>query len=248
MRRAGFATSWLLSCLLSFCLLDPYLPSAAEQMPAADDKALIQQQPAGDVGSRLNLRRQGESSTLEVVPRPQDVPPPPAGSTDDASRSYRPSDDLATSETRERPAPDDGHRAHLGVELEYTTQCLLGGEINGFEVVNVWPNSPAERAGVQARKPSTPLGDLETIGSLLTLPLALFTAPRLRRSGAVGMAGDIIVAVNDRRVRTERELRYELDRLRAGDTVYLTVIRAITGGGHQTLRIALRTDESIASP
>ena len=248
MRCVGLAVRWLLSCFLFAFLLQPHPASAADQNPAVDDKALVEQQPAADAEHRLNLQPHPDSSTLEVVPQPQGVAPPPASSTDDATRTYRPSDDLAIDNATTQRSGNDEHRAHLGVELEYTTQCLLGGEIHGFEVVNVWPNSPAERAGIQARKPSTPLGDLETIGSLIAFPVALFTVPRLRRSGALGVAGDIIVAVNDRRVRTERELRRELDSLRAGDTVYLTVIRAIVGGGHQTLRIALRAEETIASP
>jgi S1-C subfamily serine protease len=121
-------------------------------------------------------------------------------------------------------------------------------EMHGFEVVTIAPKSPAARAGLQARKPSTPLGELKAFGSLLAFPVALFTVPRLRRSGALGMPGDLIVAVDDRRVRTEDELTRALDPLRAGDVVYLTVIRPVVGGGHQTLRIALHIDETLDPP
>jgi hypothetical protein len=244
MRGVGLAESWLLSCFLLSLLCNPGFSSAADWNSNVVDRALVEQKPPDDSGHRLNQQPNPDSSTLEVAPQPHDVAPsPPVPSSDDASRSYRPSADTAINERVEPNRPDEKQPAHLGVQVEYTSQCLLGGEINGFEVVTVWPNSPAERAGLQARKPTTRVGELETIGSLLAFPIALFTVPRLRRSGALGMPGDLIVAVNDRRVRTERELKRELDALRAGDTVYLTVIRAITGGGHQTLRIALRTDE-----
>ena len=51
---------------------------------------------------------------------------------------------------------DSHHRPYLGIDLEYTTQCYLGMEEQGFEVVNVYPNSPAARAGLVARTGSTP--------------------------------------------------------------------------------------------
>ena len=113
-------------------------------------------------------------------------------------------------------------------------------EEHGFEVVNVYPNSPAARAGLHARTRSTPLGDFES--------LAIFTIPMLRRSGALGMDGDLIVAVDDRRVRTEREIAAALDRLRPGDTTYITVIRPVVGGGHRTMRVALHIDREIEVP
>jgi len=241
MRCVGLAVRWLLSCLL-LCFCYPYSSSAADQNSTVVDRAMVEQQPPDDSSHRLNRQPNPDSSTLEVAPQPHDSAPSPAASPDDAQRSYRPSDDRAINENAEPNQSSEKPPGHLGVQVEYTSQCLLGGEINGFEVVTVWPNSPADRAGLQARKPTTRVGELETIGSLLAFPIALFTVPRLRRSGALGMPGDLIVAVNDRRVRTERELKREFDSLRAGDTVYLTIIRAVTGGGHQTLRIALRPD------
>jgi S1-C subfamily serine protease len=59
------------------------------------------------------------------------------------------------------------------------------------------------------------------------------------------MPGDLIVAVDDRRVRTEEEFMRAIDPLRAGDTVYVTVIRPLVGGSHQTLRIAMHIDETL---
>jgi C-terminal processing protease CtpA/Prc len=242
MRRVGLGVRWLLSCFLVSFLCYPYPSRAADQNSTIVDPALVEQKPPDDSGHRLNQQPNTDSSTLEVAPQPHDVAPSPAASPDDASQGYRPSDDLTIKQGAEPNQSSEKQSAHLGVQVEFTSQCLLGGEINGFEVVTVWPNSPAERAGLQARKPTTRVGELETIGSLLAFPIALFTVPRLRRSGALGMPGDLIVAVNDRRVRTERELKRAFDSLRAGDTVYLTVIRAVTGGGHQTLRIALRPE------
>ena len=139
--------------------------------------------------------------------------------------------------------PDDHHhRPYLGIDLEYTTQCYLGMEEHGFEVVNVYPNSPAARAGLVARTESTPAGDLKALGSILLLPIAPITFPLLRKSGALGTGGDLIIAVDDVRVRTPEEIRYALGHLKPGDTAYITVIRPLVGGYHRTMRIALHID------
>jgi hypothetical protein len=39
-----------------------------------------------------------------------------------------------------------------------------------------------------------------------------------------------------------------LDRLRPGDTTYITVIRPVVGGGHRTMRVALHIDREIEAP
>jgi hypothetical protein len=68
------------------------------------------------------------------------------------------------------------------------------------------------------------------------------TFPLLRNSGALGTDGDLIVAVDDVRVRTPDEIRYALGHLKPGDTAYITVIRPLPGGYHRTMRIALHID------
>jgi S1-C subfamily serine protease len=62
------------------------------------------------------------------------------------------------------------------------------------------------------------------------------------------MDGDLIIAVDDRRVRTEHDVEAALDRLRPGDTTYITVIRPVVGGGHRTMRVALHIDQTIKAP
>lgn len=198
----------------------------------------------GEETRRLPAGQPTGSTTLEIAPQPS--LPPPAPKIGDLSRQPAPrdADDIATLNKNWHPQDpgdrDDGHVPYLGVELESTTECYFGMEEHGFEVVSVYPNSPAARAGLQARTRSTPLGDFES--------LAIFTIPMLRRSGALGMDGDLIVAVDDRRVRTEREIAAALDRLRPGDTTYITVIRPVVGGGHRTMRVALHIDREIEAP
>ena len=115
-------------------------------------------------------------------------------------------------------------------------------EEHGFEVVSVYPNSPAARAGLIGRTGSTPAGEWKALGSLLLGPVALVTFPMLRKSGALGTDGDLIVAVDDVRVRTREEMLHALGHLKPGDITYITVIRPLPGGYHRTMRIALHID------
>ena len=190
--------------------------------------------------SRVSRRRwKSRLNRRPKFPRPTAARPP----TERAFRQSR-EDEIARLNRNFHPHdPDDGHhRPYLGIDLEYTTQCYRGMEEHGLEVVNVYPNSPAARAGLVARTGSTPAGDLSALGSVLLGPVALITFPMLRKSGALGTAGDLIVAVDDMRVRNESELLTALGHVKAGDTTYITVIRPLHGGYHRTMRIAVHID------
>src|SRR5215467_382963 len=232
-----------LGCLLPFLLLAP-AAGADDSVPSSP--AAFAQQPADSNSPLLKPQPHADAPTLELAPQPAAAPSSPNSSAETAARKFQQSDDVADLNRESKGNKvDDGRRPYLGFELEYTTQCLFGMEMHGFEVLNVAPNSPAAHAGLQARKPATALGNLAALGSVLAFPVGLFTVPRLRRSGALGMPGDLIVAVDDRRVRTEEEFMRAIAPLRAGDTVYVTVIRPIVGGSHQTLRIAMHIDETL---
>ena len=232
-----------LGCLLPFFLLAP-ATGAQDSIPSGG--ATFAPQPADSSDLLLKSQPHADAPTLELAPQPSVAPSSPNSSSETAARKFQQSDDVAAlNREYKKTPPDDGRRPYLGFELEYTTQCLFGMEMHGFEVLSVAPNSPAGNAGLQARKPATALGNLAALGSVLAFPVGLFTVPRLRRSGALGMPGDLIVAVDDRRVRTEEEFMRAIDPLRAGDTVYVTVIRPLVGGSHQTLRIAMHIDETL---
>ena len=52
--------------------------------------------------------------------------------------------------------------------------------------------------------------------------------------------GDLIVAVDDQRIRTKADLDDAMARLRPGDTMYLTVVRPLPGGDHKTMKIRVK--------
>ena len=253
MRSPSFLIGWPLLVVL-------VAPSAITAADSSSDRAspsivaqpndpgnlrVPQGQPADSATPRVPARQPSESTTLEVAPQPSDkVPAPDKGETAE-QRAFRQSrqDEIARLNRNFHPHDvEDSHRPYLGIELEYTTQCYLGMEEHGFEVVSVNPNSPGARAGLIGRTGSTPAGELKALGSVLLGPVALVTFPLLRASGALGTAGDLIVAVDDVRVRNVEEIRHALGHLKPGDTAYITVIRPLPGGYHRTMRIALHID------
>ncbi len=226
--------------LVAFGVSSAALASADSATPSG---SIASQATGGGENPKLPVEQPTDSATLEIAPQPSAAPEAKA---DEPAHQPAPreGEDIATLNKNWHP-PDredrnDGRVPYLGVELESTTECYLGMEEHGFEVLRVYPDSPAARAGLQARTPSTPMGDFAS--------LAIFTIPMLRRSGALGMDGDLIIAVDDRRVRTEHDVAAALDRLRPGDTTYLTVIRPVVGGGHRTMRVAVHVDREIEAP
>jgi S1-C subfamily serine protease len=195
--------------------------------------------------SSLPAKQPGDAApTLEIAPQPADHPPARTEIPD--ARAFRKSEDLASRVRNSlRDSSDRDHNPYLGISVEYSTHCYAGAEEHGFEVMDVYPGSPAARAGLHARTPSTPMGDLGALGSILFLPVSVITMPMLRKSGALGEFGDLIVAVDDQRVRSKGELVSMLHRIKPGDTTYITVIRPIPGGAHKTMRIALHIDREV---
>jgi hypothetical protein len=226
-------------------------PSIAAQPNDAANLHSSAGQPSDSANRSIPARQPAESTTLEVAPQPSDKVPAPDGRETDQQRAFRQSreDEIARLNRNFHPQDsEDSHPLFLGFDLEDTTECYLGMEEHGFEVVSVYPNSPAARAGMIGRTGSTPSGDLKALGSLLLGPVALVTFPLLRASGALGTDGDLIVAVDDVRVRTREEILHALGHLRPGDTTYITVIRPLPGGYHRTMRIALHIDPVTDAP
>jgi len=223
----------------------PATPSITAQSNDRDTRRLSAAQPSESATRQVPVRQPGESATLEIGPQTSDKVPAPDSRESRPERAFRESqeDEIVKLNSNFHPLdPEDGHQPYLGIELEYSTQCYLGMEEYGFEVVSVDPNSPAARAGLIGRRGSTPWGDLGALGSVLLLgPVALISVPLLRNAGALGMPGDVIVAVDDVRVRTEEEILHALGHLKPGDTTYITVIR-LQGRYHRTMRIALHID------
>ncbi len=232
-------------------LLVPIGAGAADTSGDAPPASLSSQ--SGGTDAEHNFESQsGDSATLEIAPQRSDRQRDPARSSTPGERAFRPSDDLAALNRNFHPGRSETGRrigpADLGIDYAETDECLMGAHEEGLEVVNIYPDTPAARAGLRGPIRGSRLGDLAAVGSILVLPVGLFTMPMLRRSGMLGTSGDLIIAVDDQRIHNQQEFLKALSVLRPGDTTYVTVLRQVPGG-HQSLRIAvhLDTDAELAS-
>jgi S1-C subfamily serine protease len=119
-----------------------------------------------------------------------------------------------------------------------------GGLVNGLEVVSVDHNSPAATAGLHGRGKMTSVGESgATVGALMP-PLNLLVMPLLKKTGSLGEGGDLIVAIDDRRVANDLDLQSELESLKPGDTIYLTIVRSTKDGSQQKLKLPIKLGDA----
>lgn len=205
----------------------------------------------------------GDDTTLEIAPQPGARMPKPGVEEIPGDREFHPGEDDTSVEPSFRPRTETNTanreeklqtgnqqenfrphgRPYLGITVQYATHCYSGGEEHGLEVVNVDPSSPAAQAGLHARS------DMSAVGAAVTTAIgilpggSLIANSALGRTGAMGQGGDLIVAVDDKRVRDQGDLENAMARLKPGDTMYLTVIRPNgidERAPHQTLKIAVK--------
>ncbi|HKN00777.1 MAG TPA: PDZ domain-containing protein [Candidatus Binataceae bacterium] len=225
------------------------LTLAAGELNAADDTAETQAasvaaQPAPSASAPDIHLQPGDAKTLELSPQPAATSAAPEKSAAGDQHQFKPEEDIAALNRNFHPRLEDNFPpAYLGAVVEYTTQCYLGMEEHGLEVVSLDPSGPAAQAGLRSRTGASALGVVGATAGLMLGPVELIVAPLLERSGALGTGGDLIVAIDDVRVRDARELQRAVRHLKPGDTVYLTVIRPLHDRGHQTMRVAVRLDE-----
>src|SRR5579863_2738267 len=144
-----------------------------------------------------------ETAPLEILRQPINQIPQSGDDELPADRAFRESIDRTSLARNFHPADnDDGWRPYLGLTIEYNTICYKGQEEHGLEVVRVAPGSPAYAAGVNGPTPATMLGAAGAMAGAILAPVGMLSNPMLARAGHLGMGGDMIVAVNDERVRT----------------------------------------------
>ncbi len=180
--------------------------------------------------------------TLEVAPQPAASPIAPSANELPVDRAFKQSEERAALDRNFHPAPLHAARRppYLGLTVEYTDLCFRGFEEHGVEVINVAPGSPGARAGLRGRTASSAAPDPSE--SMIGAIRRRIESTIRDGSHPPGSTGDMIVAVDDHRVRDRLEWEAAVGRLKPGDTAYLTVIRPVFGRNHQTLRIAVKID------
>ena len=206
-----------------------------------------------------------DDATLEIAPQPGLAAPKPAVKEIPSDRNFNPGEDTSSIDPNFRPGTENGTgdvesnvnsnlnnnvdsnrphaRPYLGITVQYETKCYQGGEEHGLEVLTIDPNSPAAQAGLQARSGMTAVGAAVSTLSGILPGGSILANKALATSGAMGQGGDLIVAVDDKRVRDQSDLETAMARLKPGDTMYLTVIRpdgSDERAPHKTIKIAVR--------
>lgn len=187
--------------------------------------------------------------TLEIAPRiapPMDAAPdtapaaPPADSRrDDTNAATAPADNANDAATD--AASVNQNRPYLGMTVQAIYAKDQPGQIiAGLEIISVDPGGPAARAGLHGRTKMTSLGESGATASALLPPLDIVMIPLLKRAGSLGRGGDLIVAIDGRRVNDNLDLQTALATLKPGDTIYLTVMRTMPDRSLRTLTLPLK--------
>jgi hypothetical protein len=226
-------------CSVMVLLLAAPQPAFAAQAGAPEMPSIASQ---SDLGRNLKVPApqalSSPAAALEVMPQPTLTGGQPKPDELAVDRLFHQSaDDAARDDSLHVSQPGEARRPYLGISVQYTTKCYLGGEEHGLEVQSVYPGSPGSVAGLRGSKPASTLG---VVGAAMLGPIAVMIKPLLERSGAFGSDGDLIIGVDDKRVRNAAELDAAMLKLKPGDTMYLTVIRPLPGGNHKTMKIAIK--------
>jgi hypothetical protein len=181
--------------------------------------------------------------TLEIAPRA--APPLPAAPAatpaPDDDTPPLPTSGPPISETTPPDRTAESKRPYLGMSVQYVeTHSTPGHDVQGLEVVSVDPDSPAENAGLRGRGEMTKLGATGATAGALMPPLDLIVMPLLKKSGQLGGVGDLIVAIDDKRVTGDADLQTALDAAKPGDMIYFTIKRPLRDGSQQTLKLPVK--------
>jgi hypothetical protein len=218
---------------------------AGSQGGAGSSASGIESQPGGAASSNPGIAHQpSDDATLEISP--QTGIKPPTGSSDEipSNREFKPGDDTSSINREFRPGEEDhggqvgNGKSCLGITVNYTSYCFKGAEEHGLEITSIDRNSPAETAGLKATGDKGGMISAAETASAFLGPVQLFTNHFLEKA-AQENRGDLIVAVDDQRVRSQADLDDAMAKARPGDTLYMTVIRPLPGGDHKTMRIAV---------
>ncbi|HUY37934.1 MAG TPA: PDZ domain-containing protein [Candidatus Binataceae bacterium] len=207
----------------------------------------------------INSQGGGPDTTLEIAPQPGVTAPKPGIDEIPGGDNFRPGENTDSVNPNYRPRTENGDsnssngnnrgslarhgRPYLGITIQETDKCFKGKEEHGLEVLTVDPNSPAAAAGVKGSSGANAVGaTASTIGALIPFAGTLITS-QLEKRGDMGMSGDLIVAIDDQRVRTQQDLDDAIANLKPGDTMYLTVIRPGPDRSHTTQKLAVHVGQ-----
>jgi len=228
---------------LALCFFEAKTTFAGTPEDAAMPSIAPQSEITGGLHAPASQSAPSSDRTLELAPQPAAKPGAPDASELPVDRAFKQSEERAALDRNFHPAPTDAPRRppYLGLTVEYTDMCFRGFEEHGVEVISVAPGSPGALAGIRGREASASSAPDPTESVLGAIRRRIASTIR-DGSHPPGSTGDLIIAVDDHRVRSRLEWEAAISRLKPGDTAYLTVIRPVPGRDHQTLKIAIKID------
>jgi len=220
----------------------------------------FQLKPLGQASSPNPSKSAGANpdAALEIAPRAVSTPPAetsPASNPSDSGDFINPPEEelppVATSGPPPSMVSNDSQPPlpYLGVSVQrIESHSTPGRNIDGLEIVSIDPDSPAARAGLKGRGAMTKLGASGATAGALMAPLDIALMPLLKKTGQLGQTGDLIIAIADRRVGGEVDLKTALGESKPGDTGYLTVVRLGRDGARKTMKIPVKLGNPAPPP
>lgn len=187
---------------------------------------------------------QSSDQTLEIAPRY--APPTPSEPAAPPANVGTPDTTAPAPGQYSSVAPDTGAAANQARPyLGMTVQAIYANDqpgrlITGLEVVSVDSGGPAARAGLHGRTKMSSLGETGATAGALLPPLDIVMMPLLKRAGSLGHGGDLIIAIDGKRVRDNLDLQTALASLKPGDTIYFTILRTMPDHSQKTLQLPVK--------
>ncbi len=164
-----------------------------------------------------------QTGVIGFIPIEAAEPPPSKGRTDQESQNGGQGGDGT---------------ACLGMTANYTSYSFSSIEEHGVEVLTIDRNGPAEEAGLKPAKSKAALTAAAAV--LGVVPVLGPVSDRYLENAAIGDLGDLIVAVDDWRIRSLADFNEAIEKAHPGDTVHLTVIRPLASDDYETTRVAVK--------
>jgi hypothetical protein len=141
-------------------------------------------------------------------------------------------------ETRSAHLP--AQPAYLGITGDTSPACRYPG---GVRISRIIEGSPAHQAGLRGE--GTLSWKEAVVGVLATSPAALFIAPLFPVSEH-SRWGDLLLAVDGKRIHNKEQFEHEMRHFRAGDVVYFSVLRE--GQGLKQVPVRLASYPNVTTP